>query len=72
MNFMTIEHKRRYNDLLESLRYVSNKVQTLDEIKLYCSKRELDYQEYLEMRLMEVKKIADEAIKNKKCLPLTL
>jgi hypothetical protein len=56
--------------MLESLRYISSKLKTLDEAKLYCSKRELDYQEYLETMHIEAKKAADDAIRNKKYLPL--
>lgn len=68
---MDIDHKKRYNALLESLRYISGHIKTLDDGKLYCSKRGLDYQEYLETILMDVKKVAGDSVLNKKFLPLT-
>lgn len=68
---MTLKHKQKYNALLASLRYISNHHKTLNEAKLYCSKRGLDYHEYLQMVHDEVKHIADEAIENMKYLPLS-
>lgn len=68
---MTLEQKHRYNSLLESLRYIASHLKTLDEAKLYCSKRELDYQEYLEVQHEEARRIATKAIENRKYVALS-
>lgn len=62
---MTNKQKARYNNLITALRSIARGYMTLDQIKKDCSKKGLDYQEYLEMSYENIKETAREAIRNR-------
>lgn len=68
---MTKKQIQRYNDLLAALRHIARNYMTLDQIKKDCSKRGLDYQEYLEMVYENVKEEAREVIRNRAYITLS-